>query len=412
MSLSTCGDRAELAIRRIPFPYKAMLAICSDLDETQDLSTYLETARYLNTNVNTAIGQGVGLEVGNTIYFDMPYPAFSYWNTDDRGREIIHAMIASGHIDCIHSYGDLALRREHAGRALESLTKAGGVPKVWVDHAVAPTNFGRDIMRGEGDVIGSTAYHADLTCGAGVKYLWMGRVTSILGQDVPRSWTGLLKRKHPCESACTLLKEGLKAGLAFRSEGKYRMHSGNELLRERRLRDGQKVLEFIRSNPHWAGVSAGETWGGIPHVLNDETLRHLVEREAVGVIYTHLGKGIDLGRPNSVSLTCKAFETLARWCREKKILVTTTFRLLSYMRMVKQIKVACSKNADVLHAIEIESAHDVDNLQGLTVYVDNPAAVEIVFRGSIIKNVAVNGPDDSGCTSFSIPWRSLTFPMV
>ena len=51
-------------LRKHPYPYRAMLAICSDLDETADHRLYSETVRFLNTRDSTAMGTGVGLEVG------------------------------------------------------------------------------------------------------------------------------------------------------------------------------------------------------------------------------------------------------------------------------------------------------------------------------------------------------------
>jgi hypothetical protein len=98
-------------VRRFPYPYKAMVAICSDLDGTPDRDHYLNIVRFLNTEDETPAGKGVGLEVGNTIYFDMPDNQFAYWNTDDLGREIVRKLIHSGHIDCFHSFGDLATTR-------------------------------------------------------------------------------------------------------------------------------------------------------------------------------------------------------------------------------------------------------------------------------------------------------------
>ena len=80
------------------------------------------------------MGPGVGLEVGNTIYFDMPPNQFSYWNTDDVGRNMIRTLIHSGHIDCLHSYGDNAVTRKHAGQALDELDKYNCQLEVWIDH--------------------------------------------------------------------------------------------------------------------------------------------------------------------------------------------------------------------------------------------------------------------------------------
>lgn len=93
------------------------------------------------------MGRGVGLEVGNSIYFDMPPGHFSYWNADEGSREKIRALIRSGHIDCLHSFGDWATTRAHVERAWRELEKHDCHLRVWVDHSKAPTNFGPDIMR-------------------------------------------------------------------------------------------------------------------------------------------------------------------------------------------------------------------------------------------------------------------------
>src|SRR3989442_15153159 len=101
--LCALGPPSSAAPPRFPYPYQAALAICSDLDETPDAETYFELMRFLNTTEDTSMGPGVGLEVGNSIYFDMPPGHFSYWNTDEKNREKIRALIKSGHIDCLHS---------------------------------------------------------------------------------------------------------------------------------------------------------------------------------------------------------------------------------------------------------------------------------------------------------------------
>ena len=194
----------------MPLPPRALLAICSDLDETPDAETYFELMRFLNTTGETSMGTGVGLEVGNTLYFDMAPGQFSYWNTTEPHREKIRALIRSGHIDCLHSFGDLATTRAHAARALEELQKHDCRIRVWIDHAQAITNFGADIMQGQGDQPGHPAYHADLTMAYGIEYVWRGRVTSVIGQDRPFSLRGIAEAGHPLASAKTLATEAAK----------------------------------------------------------------------------------------------------------------------------------------------------------------------------------------------------------
>jgi len=58
----------DVTLRRLPYPYRAMMAVCSDLDGTPDRRAYWEIARFLNTTQDTPMGPGAGLEVGNTIH--------------------------------------------------------------------------------------------------------------------------------------------------------------------------------------------------------------------------------------------------------------------------------------------------------------------------------------------------------
>lgn len=312
-----------------PMPPIATLAICSDLDETPDAATYFELMRFLNTTQDTSMGPGVGLEVGNTIYFDMAPGQFSYWNASEADREKIRTLISSGHIDCLHSYGDLATTRAHAGRALDELTKHDCRIPVWVDHAVAPTNFGADIMQGHGDEPDHAAYHADLTISYGIRHVWRGRISSVIGQDQPFSLRSIGSFSHPIASACTLAKEELKQVLARKGHAKYGAQAGNPLVVEASLRDGQSIRQFIRCNPSWGGVSCHDRGDAIHEVLNPRFLERLVERKAPCILYTHLGK-LERGetkrrfRPAVV----EAFHLLAAYHHAGKIRVTTTARLL------------------------------------------------------------------------------------
>ena len=320
----------------MPPPYKAMLAICSDLDETPDRQTYWDIARFLNSRQETSMGPGVGLEVGNTIYFDMPKGQFSYWNADDAGRAMVHDLIRSGHIDCLHSYGDHATTRAHAGKALDALTKHDCRLETWIDHAQAVTNFGSHIRVGSGDVLGQDAYHADLTVGHVVQYLWRGRVTSVIGQDVPRKLTGVFNRAHAVASVKTVAKEAVKGLLAERGSVKYAMHAPNEVLRAARLRDGRPVIEFLRANPYWGGVENAATADGLAEALTEPMLRKLVARGGTCILYTHLGKVGDPRVPFK-SATVAALRMLAEFERRGEILVTTTRRLLGFRRAVREV---------------------------------------------------------------------------
>ncbi|MCC7416120.1 MAG: hypothetical protein IT176_03190 [Acidobacteria bacterium] len=397
--------------RKMPYPYRAWLAICSDLDETPDAGVYFGTLDLLNGSGPTRFGRGFGLEVGSTIYFDMPPGQFSYWNADDRARSAIRALIRSGHIDCLHSFGDLATTRGHAGRALDELTRYGCRLEVWVDHAVAPTNFGADIMRGSGDVPGAAAFHADLSCAFGIEHVWRGRVTSVVGQGADRDLAGIFQPRHPIASGITRAKEWAK-GRAARFGPKYAMHASNDVLRRSTLRSGHSVLEFLRCNPHWGGVSRGETADGVHEVLSAPMLGRLAAREGWCVLYTHLGKLVDPAKGFSRA-ALDAFGRLALAHHDGRILVTTTRRLLGYGRARAATWKAAVRGGALW--IDVSSRVGADrlaaaDLAGLTFYVPDAARARLAVDGVECPAIERNPPDHTGRASVSLPRPRLAYP--
>lgn len=401
-------SRSPLALRPVPYPYRAALAICSDLDETPDRQVYWEISRYLNTSQSTPMGPGVGLEVGNSIYFDMPPDQFAYWNTDDHGRAMVRALIRSGHIDSFHSYGDLATTRAHAERALAELEGHGCPLGIWIDHAVAPSNFGADIMRGRGDIPGDAVYHADLTCGAGVQYVWRGRITSVIGQDVDRSLRAIFDGRHAAASTRVLAKEWAKGWLGRLGSAKYALHAPNEVLRRATLRDGQVVWEFLRSNPYWGGVENGATAAGLAAVLTRRFLDALVERGGVSLVYTHLGKVTDRREPLPPA-TRAALQTLASYDSDGRILVTTTRRLLDWCRRRRQAAVDVAEAGRSLR-VDVRLPDGETRFDGLTLYVPAERDVQVALNGQAIEGLQRNPPDHTGRPSVSVAWSRLAFP--
>lgn len=401
---------AAAAIRRLPYPFRAMLAICSDLDETPDREVYHATLRYLNTTEPTPMGTGAGLEVGNTIYFDMPPAQFAYWNTDDTGRQMVRDLIRSGHVDCLHSFGDLATTRAHAGRALDELAAHHCSLPVWVDHAAAATNFGADIMRGQGDVPGAAAYHADLTFASGVRYVWRGRVTSIIGQGVPRSLARTCRVDHPVGSMTTLTKEAVKGAIGRLGSRKYRMHAANDVLQRVTLRDGRPTLEFLRSNPHWGGVNVGEHAGGLSEVLTTGFIDRLCDSGGFCILYTHLGKVKDPARPIPEAGRA-ALHALARAGDEGRVLVTTTRRLLDYCQTTRGVSVSTRRldDGELVDVVTTPGADDAA-VQGLTIYVEDARRARLRVNGRERADIQRNGADHSGRASVTVPWTRLAFP--
>lgn len=396
-----------VALRDLPYPYDGLLAICSDLDETTDHKTYLEIAAFLNTARDTAMGKGVGLEVGNTMYFDMAPGEYSFWNASDQERDELIQLMRSGHVDCFHSFGDTATSRKHAARALGYIESHNCQLRVWIDHAVAPSNIGADIMQGQGDLAGSAPYHTDLTIPHGVEYVWTGRVTSVIGQGVRRRLGRIGNWRQPVKSFVTIGKEFVKGLLGIIPGSRYAFHRENSLLRERDLRDGQRVLEFFRCNPNPCGVSAGDRGDRLYEALTDQMLDTLVSRRGTSILYTHLGKltgSEGIFPPQTVA----ALENLAVRRDAGDVLVASTVRVLDYHRMLSQIQWRCA-TVDGRLEIHIDSPGQV--LDGLTFEVYPSQDVSMFCNGELIDDTERFELRGEAGVAVSIPWRSLTYPL-
>jgi len=406
----------DVQLRPIPYPYRSMLAICSDLDGTVDRHDYIKIMQFLNTKDQTAMGRGVGLEVGNSIHFHPKPNRFSYWSTDDAGREMIRTLIRSGHIDCLHSFGELVSTRDEAEQALNELKKHDCRLEVWVDHGGAATNFGPDIMQGHGDEVGHPAYHANLTIDYGIKYVWRGRVTSITGQDIAARLGRIFKWSHPAASGRTLLLEVAKRALAHVGNRKYAMHGSNDLLRPSVLRDGSHIYEFMRCNPHWAGVGSHAEGRYVGEVLTDDVLNRLIDLGGTCILYTHLGR-VDNPEVPFNQNGVEGFRRLAEKFHDGRILVTTTRRLLGYRRAIQEIIFTSKWNGGVLRIdVKTQTAKNwigelyTTDLSGLTFYVPDPETTCLTINGKDITDLRHNATDHTGQPSVSVPWPLLEFP--
>ncbi len=402
--------------RSFPHPYKAALAICSDVDCTPDFATYREIMRFLNTAEKTRIGTGLNMEVGNSMYFLAPSFRYAYWNLSEPEREHTRELIRSGYIDCLHSIGEDARIREHAAGAYEELSRHDCWLKVWVDHSKTPTNFGPDLMRGHGDEAGHSAYHADLAAAYGICFVWRGRVTSAVAQESEGSIRGILSREHVLGSVLSLGKHAMKSFIGSHGCARYRSIAENRLLWPITLRDGNRLYEFQRSNPHWAGPGCA-SGRDLAEVLSTKVLDSLIAAGGMSIIYTHFCAEM---APDTIlhPRTVEGLRRLAEYYADGKILVTTTQRLLCYCRAREEVSAECRPMPD--RSIEIHLHHgkaaisdipleDTD-LSGLTFYTPDPARTRIYWKGQEVTSTTRNPPDETGKPSVSIIWLPLDFP--
>lgn len=408
-------------LRRFPYPYKAALTICSDIDGTKTRQQFLAIQEFLNSRHYTTMGPGLGLEIGNSFFPYTPDDSFAYFSSRPEDRKIIEEFIKASYIDCLHSYGDGVCSRADALRALEEFERSGCKLDVWVDHAMAPSNFGKDVTSGLGDVEGSPVYHADATLAHGIRFIWKGRCSSILGHGVPFSpwsFTRVFDKNYPFRSANNIFKEFCKTALAYAGNRRFAIHRHNQLLRVDCLQDGQQIFEFKRCNNHWLGLSHGHDCTGLVYVIRRKALENLIASQGYAVIYTHLGVGS--GAHSAIpDNTQAALRGLSQSYRDGDIYITTTSRLISYYLNYCYLNWSYSISDEGWTRIFIYDLADpifgprqpsLEELQGVTFYVPDSHKVQVYLRDRLLDAIECNPPDFSGEESVMIPRTFLDYP--
>ncbi|MFQ5415361.1 MAG: hypothetical protein ACE5E6_12965, partial [Phycisphaerae bacterium] len=314
-------------------------------------------------------------------------------------------------------------------------------------------------MRGHGDEVGHAAYHADLTIGSGVRYVWRGRVTSVVGQAMPAGTAshaggaagrvgacardehadgaparggrrggasglagrlgGVWRGAHPIGSTVTVAREAAKQVLGRLGHAKYGIHRGNAVMRTSALRDGTGVYEFLRSNPHWGGVSCCDTGRGIGEVLTARMLDRLVAVEGACILYTHLGKVDDPARPFSPCAVA-GLARLADRYHGGEILVWTTRRALRYAALTSALRWSATRSGASLDLRVtlapgggvVDVAFGAEDAAGLTFYVPRVSRCSLTINGVRRGDAVLHPPDHTGRASVSVPIPRLTFPDV
>lgn len=417
-------DEGRVSLRRFPYPYRAAVAICSDIDETLSTGEFLEIQQFLNTERTTSMGEGIGLEIGNSFYFYDDGGEFSYFTHDARAQRVIINLIQAGYIDCLHSYGDAVTHRDEIKRALDVLYEANCRLDVWVNHYGARNNFSRkfEYMFGgcEGDDPGSTVYHADLTLAYGIKFVWVGATTRIVGQSPANSGPYLstvFDPRYPVRSSISVLKEIRKDQLGRWGDQRYVMQRHNELVRPLKLADGQQVHEFRRYCNHPVSVGQGATSRGLAYAISRRALEALKATQGYMIVYTHLGKNSDCQHPIAQE-TQIALRNLQKEYREGQIYVTTTSKLLNYYRAFQYLTWSHSETEGFTQ-IRVHHLDDpifgkisptTEQLQGLTFYVRDCRRTAVYLGDIEVKNIQRNPADDNGLQSVTFPLTALTFP--
>ena len=405
---------APVALRKFPYPYKASLAICSDIDNTETIEEFEEIQTYLNTKEITSMGKGVDLEIGNSFFMYEPQDgAISYFLDKPEVAEMIRKYIKTGYIDCMHSYGKkLDFTRQDAIKCLKELKDHNCKVDVWIDHTVSKDNMGDDVTFGLGDHPDSNAYHADITLQYGIKFVWLGRVTMVIGQVTPialKNFTSIYDSDHFINSIINMLKEYSKNVLAIFGYKKYEIHKNNDLVKISTLNDGQKIYEFIRFDNYWEGVGSGAQSSRLAYTISKKTLNRLKEDGGYMIVYTHFGKNDDCSQYICAE-TQDALKNLEKEYERGDIYVTTTSNLLNYYITHKYLNWSYEINSkeviiyikNIMDPLFGEVVPEVEDIRGITFYVPGNIDVSVFIKGNIPVKYRENKADYTQKKSITI----------
>lgn len=370
------------------------------------------------------MGEGIGLEIGNSLFFRDKGGTLSFNGADDWARGILIDLMHAGYIDCLHSYGDRATKREETLEALETLEQAGCKLDVWINHFGAPSNLSRKFEHRFGPCDGgdpaTPVYHSDVTIEYGIRFAWVGAIARVIGQSPAHpsaAFSTLLDGRYPVHSLADVARETGKWLLGKRGDERYAIQYANELTRSLTLEDGKPLHEFLRYGNHPEGISLGATSRGLAYAIDLRALDQLKAVEGFSIVYTHMGKNSD-SRELIHPTTRAALQGLEREHREGRVFVTTTSRLLNY-HLAWSGASWSYQQADGRTDIFVDTLVDPifgplepaeSRLQGLTFYVPDSNRARLYLRGKEVEGIRRNPADHTGSESVTVPVIPLTFP--
>ncbi len=427
----SCGKDDTVSLRKFPYPHKAALAICSDIDETETIEKYLDIQRFLNTSSETTLGPGLGLDIGSSFWFYNQYrqiqmdrsagdsvPDVFFSGIPDLGislfdgtsgtlsdyASVILDLINAGYADCLHSFGhfsEAGFNRDLALQAIDLLGRESLTVDVFVNHGGQENrnNVG-EAPSALGDNPESGVYHTDISIPMGIKFLWRGHVTHCIGQDGNFSILNLAKRAYEYVQDLRYAEQSYP--------------HDNRLVHICELDDGQKVFEFVRYNNPWGKYSiAREKF--LTHQLGANQVDDLIESNGYMIFYTHLGTSQET--PYLSPSTIDALRHMKKKFDQGDLLVTTTSKLLNYYVHHKHLFWRTENRSDSILIIIDSIANDVEgnfvpdlsDLEGIAFYIPENRLAAIMVNGKPVPSV-LNGRDETGRETISIQWQRLVFP--
>ena len=297
----------------IPYPYKCWLSISNDPDNTSEIAW---------EELNNFIFEELNLNWANSIF-----PVNRNLNLPDQISLETHTAIASQPTDAIHTWGDFVhsgsqgFSRSEADYSLKLLKKWNLYPKIWVDHSRFLGNLihGKINLGGKKSYVDASGirylnyeYTADMIHDLGIRYIWDGDLTPIIGQD----------RK-------IRIADVKQIGIKNFLKSKY----NNNLLEKIKFEE----YEFYSFKRYGSWKLADIL--GLSEIIIEEYLLKLIKTNGFSIIYTHLGKrNPNQKDKNHIPQETKfALKNLKRHINNKDIIFTSVSKMLDYNIIISNV---------------------------------------------------------------------------
>ena len=412
----------EITLLKFPFPYKAALTICSDIDGTS-WKHFLTIHQFLNSERSTILGKGLKLSIGDSFWMydtpGIPNSAFSYFKNANGEKSpqapMIKELIKAGVLDVLHGYGNfespIEFSRDLSERAIEELEKNGLKIKVWTNHGGIESvqNIGRR-SRGMGDINDPEIdkhhfYHTDLLISYGIKFYWDSEaaVTKVVGQERKVKFSEAYWKSPLVNDYRAKLKMLAKGVISLADNVLSKLTNThfvpwqlfdpqNRLLDSDQLRDGKSIFRFKRF-----GNGRFDWSEDLPFLLNDQVLSELIKREGHLVLYIHLGDRRE--KKEKVPLSKETVEKLNQISdlfKSGALWVDTTSRLLTYNLIRRFIDWEVVETSGlikiVIHGLKncpVKTNLSATELNGLSFRINTSKNVKIFFRNKEIPSKTI-----------------------
>lgn len=314
------------ALLKYPYPYKGWLTMANDPDNTL-IADWKELHDFIWEELQLPFGDSLFVRSFNQ---NLPNQVSLETNPE----------IGTAHFhDIIHTWGDYmharkrGFDREDALEAAATLKETGIIPRVWIDHAsfvgnmIHGTNKGAKdkLIDSSGHVYQNFVYSLDIARDLGIRYIWNGEVTEIVGQDRElefadyRLQSGGSSIKASAKSVLNQIP-GVRRGYVAPDNSQYA---------KRKFEDGSELYCFRRYGT-WKDADID----GLNNLINPQKMDELLAKAGTAVVYSHLGKRHPKGKDRDQHIpdsTRNSLENLKALYDAKELMISSVSEMLDYL---------------------------------------------------------------------------------